>query len=267
MLDDFFIRAILASIGIAIMAGPMGCFVVWQRLSYFGDTMSHSALLGVALAFLLNINITLSVFITSMLLAIGLLILQNYEKISNDSILGILAHSTLAFGLLIVGFMSWVRVDLMDYLFGDILATSKNDVLIIWGGCIFLIILMIKIWHTLLAYTLNEELAIAEIPYAKYIKFIFMLLFAALIAIAMKLIGILLITALLIIPAATAQKFSTSPEFMAITSSIIGIIASISGLECSYYYDTRSGATIVVFLFFIFLSSRVIILTKKFFTK
>lgn len=194
MLDDFFIRAILASIGIAIMAGPMGCFVVWQRLSYFGDTMSHSALLGVALAFLLNINITLSVFITSMLLAIGLLILQNYEKISNDSILGILAHSTLAFGLLIVGFMSWVRVDLMDYLFGDILATSKNDVLIIWGGCIFLIILMIKIWHTLLAYTLNEELAIAEIPYAKYIKFIFMLLFAALIAIAMKLIGILLIT-------------------------------------------------------------------------
>lgn len=264
MLDDFFIRAILASVGIAIMAGPVGCFVVWQRLSYFGDTMAHSALLGVALAFLLHINITLSVFITSMILAVGLLILQNYEKISNDSILGILAHSTLACGLLLVGFMSWIRVDLMDYLFGDILATSKTDVITIWFGCFLLIALMIKIWPILLAYTVNEELALAEVRNAKYIKFIFMILFAILIAIAMKMIGVLLITALLIIPPSTAQKFSGSPEWMAVFSSIIGIIAAIAGLECSYYYDTRSGASIVVFLFFIFLISRIIILFKNF---
>lgn len=262
MLDDFFIRAILASIGISVLAGPVGCFVVWQRLSYFGDTMAHSALLGVALSFLFNIDLTVSVFITAILLAVALIILQNYEKISNDSMLGILAHSTLALGLLIVGFMTWVRVDLMSYLFGDILASSKKDVFIIWGGCIIILSIMIKIWRPLLAFTLNEELAIAEIPMAKYIKFIFMMLLALLIAIAMKLIGVLLITALLIIPAATAQRFSPSPEFMAITSSLIGTIASISGLECSYYYDTRCGATIVAFLFCIFIISRIYIFIK-----
>lgn len=263
MLDDFFIRAILAAIGISIMAGPVGCFVVWQRLSYFGDTMAHSALLGVALSFLFNIDLTLSVFLTAMFLAIALIILQNYEKISNDSMLGILAHSTLAFGLLIVGCMSWVRVDLMSYLFGDILASSKKDIFIIWGGGIIILLIMTKIWRPLLAFTLNEELAIAEITGAKYIKFIFMILLALLIAIAMKLIGILLITALLIIPAATAQRFSPSPEFMAIASALIGMIASISGLECSYYYDTRSGATIVAFLFFIFIASRIAIFIKS----
>lgn len=122
---------------------------------------------------------------------------------------------------------------------------------------------MTKIWRPLLAFTLNEELAIAEITGAKYIKFIFMILLALLIAIAMKLIGILLITALLIIPAATAQRFSPSPEFMAIASALIGMIASISGLECSYYYDTRSGATIVAFLFFIFIASRIAIFIKS----
>lgn len=263
MLDDFFIRAILAAIGISLMAGPVGCFVVWQRLSYFGDTMAHSALLGVAVAFLCNINISLSVFLTSMSLAIILIILQNYEKIANDSLLGILAHSTLAFGLLIVGFMSWVRIDLMSYLFGDILASSKTDILIIWLGCIIILAIMLKIWRPLLTVTLNEELALAEIPLTKYIKYIFMFLLAFLIAIAMKLIGILLITSLLIIPAATAQRFAPSPEIMAIASSAIGTIASVCGLELSYYYDTRSGATIVACLFFIFILSRVIIAIKN----
>lgn len=261
--DDFFIRAILAAIGIAIMAGPVGCFVIWQRLSYFGDTMAHSALLGVSIAFLFNINISLSVFITAMIIAAMLLLLQRHEKISNDSILGILAHSTLAIGMLIVGFMSWVRIDLMSYLFGDILAASKTDLLLIWLGCAFIVLVMIKIWRQLLNFTINSDIAICEQKNAKYIKYIFMLLLALMIAIAMKLVGILLITAMLIIPAATAQRFASSPARMAIISSTIGVTASITGLISSYYYDTRSGASIVVALFTIFLVSRVVLLGKK----
>ncbi|MDN5249195.1 MAG: metal ABC transporter permease [Alphaproteobacteria bacterium] len=257
MLDDFFIRALAAAIGISIMSGPLGCFVIWQRLSYFGDTMAHSALLGVAFSFLFNINMTVTVFATALLIACSLIVLQANERISSDSILGILAHSTLAFGLLLVGFMPWVQVDLMSYLFGDILAASKKDLLFIWIGCGCICAALLIIRRPLLAMTLNEDIAFAELPKSRYLKFIFMILLALLIAVAMKLVGVLLITSLLIIPAATAQRFASSPEVMAVIAALIGTTASILGLFSSYYYDTRSGASIVAMLFVIFLISRI----------
>lgn len=266
MLEDFFIRALLAAIGISIMAGPLGCFVIWQRLSYFGDTMAHSALLGVAFAFLFNINITLAVFVTALLVACSLIVLQTNEKISSDSILGILAHSTLAFGLLLVGIMPDIQVDLMSYLFGDILAASHQDLILIWTGCCVIGLALSFMWRSLLAVTLNQDIAFAELPNSRYLRLIFMILLALLIAIAMKLVGVLLITALLIIPAATAQRFTSSPEAMAASAATIGIAASIFGLFSSYYYDTRSGASIVAMLFIIFILSRAFYLLKtKFF--
>jgi zinc transport system permease protein len=255
MLDDFFTRAILAGMGVALVAGPLGCFIVWRRLAYFGDTLSHAALLGVALAFLFEINITLAVFGVSACVSIALLLLQRRGTLSSDALLGLLAHSALALGLVALAFMTWIRMDLMGFLFGDILAVSKLDIAIIWlGGAVVLGILTL-IWRPLFAATINRELAEAEGMNPERVNIIFMLLMAAVIAISMKIVGVLLITAMLIIPAATARRFSSGPEQMALLAAVIGSAAVIGGLFGSLEWDTPAGPSIVVAALFLFILS------------
>ncbi|WEX76036.1 zinc ABC transporter permease subunit ZnuB [Sinorhizobium numidicum] len=246
MLDDFFIRALVAGIGIAMVAGPLGCFVIWRRMAYFGDTMAHSALLGVALSLLLELNLMVSVFIVASIVSLLLLFLQKRGVLSTDALLGILSHSALSIGLVIVAFMTWVRIDLVGFLFGDILAVSEYDIDIIWGGGILVIFALVYLWRPLLASTVNPELAEAEGLKPERARLFFMLLMALVIAIAMKIVGILLITSLLIIPAATARRFATSPEVMAVLASLIGALAVAGGLFGSLHWDTPSGPSIVV---------------------
>ena len=162
MLDDFFIRAVIGGIGVALLAGPLGCFIVWRRLAYFGDTLSHSALLGVAIALLLELNITFTVFIISVCVAMILLLLQRQSQLSSDALLGLLAHATLAVGLVVLAFMTWVRVDLMGFLFGDILAINTTDIVTIWVGGFAVLIALAVIWKPLFAATVNYEIAVAE---------------------------------------------------------------------------------------------------------
>ena len=246
MLDDFFIRAIIGGVGVALVAGPLGCFIVWRRLAYFGDTLSHSALLGVAMALLLEVNITLSVFAISLIVAFLLLFLQRNAGLSSDALLGLLAHATLAVGLVVLAFMTWVRVDLMGFLFGDILAITPFDISVIWGGGLLILVTLLYIWRPLFAATVSRDLAIAEDEKPDRVNFILMVLMAAVIAVSMKIVGVLLITALLIIPAATARAFSNSPEQMAFIATCIGCAAVWIGLEASMELDTPAGPSIVV---------------------
>jgi zinc transport system permease protein len=155
MFDDFFIRAVIGGIGVAVIAGPLGCFIIWRKMAYFGDTLSHSALLGVALGLMLELNITLAVFIVSSVVALLLVLLQRRANLSSDALLGLLAHSALAIGLVVLAFMTWVRVDLMGFLFGDILSISTFDVALIWGGGLFVLTVLAKIWHPLFAATVS----------------------------------------------------------------------------------------------------------------
>ncbi len=246
MLDDFFIRAMLAGIGLALITGPIGCFIVWRRMAYFGDTMAHSALLGVGLAMLFDLNIMVSVFLIAFSIAMLLVVLQKRHSLSADSLLGILSHATLAFGLVLVAFMTWIRFDLMSLLFGDILAVSVSDLIAIYTGGALILAGLIKLWRPLLAATISEDIAQAEGLQPELHRTLFMVLLALLIAIAMKIVGILLITALLIIPAATARRFALSPEQMAIYAAFIGACSVIAGLFGSLNYDTPSGPSIVV---------------------
>ena len=254
MLDDFFIRAIVGGIGVAVVAGPLGCFVIWRRLAYFGDTLSHSALLGVALALLLELNITFTVFCISVVVAILLMLLQRRASLSSDALLGLLAHSALAVGLVVLAFMTWVRVDLMGFLFGDILAITRADLMMIWFGGVAVLIALIKIWRPLFAATVSYELATAEGTRPDFANIVFTVLLAAVIAVSMKIVGVLLITALLIIPAAAARRFSKSPEQMALIAIIIGVFSVWLGLSGSLEFDTPAGPSIVVaaLSFFIF---------------
>lgn len=255
MLDDFFTRAILAGMGVALVAGPLGCFIVWRRLAYFGDTLSHAALLGVALAFLFEINITLAVFGVSACVSIALLLLQKQGTLSSDALLGLLAHSALALGLVALAFMTWIRMDLMGFLFGDILAVSKLDIAIIWLGGAVVLAMLAVIWRPLFAATINRELAEAEGMNPERVNIIFMLLMAAVIAISMKIVGVLLITAMLIIPAATARRFSSGPEQMALLAAVIGSAAVVGGLFGSLEWDTPAGPSIVVAALLLFILS------------
>lgn len=255
MLDDFFLRALAAGIGVALIAGPLGCLVVWRRLAYFGDTLSHAALLGVALAFLIEIDIMLAVFAVSALVSIALLVLQRRAALSADAVLGLLSHASLALGLVALAFMSWVRVDLMGFLFGDILAVSRGDIAIIWAGGAIVLGVLVLFWRSLFAATVNRELAEAEGLRPARADVIFMLMMAAVIAIAMKIVGVLLITALLIIPAATARRLAGGPEQMAVAAALVGVLAVVGGLFASLEWDTPSGPSIVVAAFVLFLLS------------
>ena len=255
MFDDFFIRALVAGLGVAFVTGPLGCFVVWRRLSYFGDTLAHSALLGVTIAFSLELNIALSVFIISSLIALILIQLQKKTNLPGDALLGLLAHSSLAVGLVVIGFLTFIRFDIMGLLFGDILAVTINDLYIIWiGGALILITLKI-IWKSLFASTVNYELAEAEGLNPDRAKAIFTILMAAIIAISIKMVGLLLITGMLIIPAAMARNISTSPQGMVIYSIVGGLLSVIIGLFSSLEFNTPSGPSIIAASLLLFILS------------
>ena len=255
ILDDFFWRSRLAGAGVALVAGPLGCFVVWRRMAYFGDTMAHSSLLGVALGFLLGIDLMLGVFAVALVVALLLFAFQRQRQLASDAVLGTLSHASLSLGMLVISLMTWVRVDLMSYLFGDILAVDVKDLLWIYGGGGVALGVLLWIWRPLLAVTVDEALAQAEgIPTLR-LQLVFMLLIAGLIALAMKIVGILLITSLLIIPATAARRYSRTPEQMAMGAALVGVASVGLGLTTSLHFDTPSGPSIVVAAVLFFLCS------------
>ena len=255
MLDDFFIRALIAGIGVALVTGPLGCFVVWRRLSYFGDTLSHSALLGVTIAYSFELNIVLSVFIISSVVALILIQLQKKTNLPGDALLGLLAHSSLAVGLVVIGFLTFIRFDIMGLLFGDILAVTTNDLIIIWTGGALILFILKLIWKPLFASTVNYELAEAEGLNPDRSKAIFTILMAAVIAISIKMVGLLLITGMLIIPAAMARNISDSPKKMVLYSVIGGLLSVILGLFSSLEFNTSSGPSIIMAALVLFIFS------------
>ena len=253
MFDDFIVRAFAAGIGLAFITGPLGCFIVWRRLSYFGDTIAHSALLGVVIAYALDFNLIIAVFVVSCLLALSLLFLQRRTNLPDDALLGLLAHSVLAIGLVLLGILSFIRIDLMGLLFGDILSVNVTDLLFVWIGGSIVLIVLILIWRPLFAGTVNLELAKAEGLNPDLANAIFTLLIASVIAISIKIVGILLITGLLIIPAAASRNLSSTPIQMAIISSIIGVCSVVIGLQTSMIWNTSTGPTILVITLGVFI--------------
>lgn len=252
---DFLLNALLAGLALALVAGPLGSFVVWRRMAYFGDTLSHAALLGVAVGLLLDVSPTLAVIAGCLLLAVLLVALQQRQTLASDTLLGILAPSTLSLGLVVLSFMDEVRIDLMSYLFGDLLAVGPDDLAWILGGSALVLLLLVPLWRPLLAITVHEELARVEgLPVAG-IRLALMLLIALVIAVAMKIVGVLLITSLLIIPAAAAQRHARTPEQMATGASVLGVIAVCAGLALSWFQDTPAGPSIVVSAAALFLAS------------
>lgn len=246
MLDDFFVRALVGGIGLALVASTAGCFVVWRRLSYFGETIAHSALLGVALAILLDLHLTIGIFTTAIVVVGLMYFLERRDTLPTDALLGMLAHGGIALGIVILSFFPNMRVDLHALLFGDILAVTRTDLAVIWvGGAAALGVLWWN-WRALLAATVSADLAAVAKLRPERTRLVFGILVAAIIAASIKIVGVLLIVALMVIPAATARRFATSPEIMAAGAAAVGILSVLGGLFGSMSWDTPSGPSIVV---------------------
>ncbi len=245
----------LTGILLSFITAPLGAFVVWRKMSYFGDTLAHSALLGVALGIFLDINPYLSILVLTVLLAVAMVWLESNSQFSVDTILGIIAHSCLSLGVVTVGLLQNVRVDLMGYLFGDLLAVNYEDALFIGIGVIIVLSALIYYWKPLISTTVSPELAQVEGINIHRMRFLLMIMTALTIALSMKFVGALIITSLLIIPAATARRFSRTPESMAITAVIISMLAVSMGLALSAFYNTSAGPSVVICASFLFLLS------------
>lgn len=244
MFDDFMTRATLAGVGVGIAAAPLGCFVVWRRMAYFGDATAHAAILGVALSLAFETSIFLGTIVVALLMAVTVTLLSA-RGYAMDTLLGVLSHAALAVGLVAVSFLSGVRIDLMAYLFGDILAVSRIDLAVIWGGAVLVVALVAWRWSALLTATLNEELAYASGLNPRREQLILTLALAVTVAVAIKVVGVLLIVAMLIIPAAAARGLARTPEAMAVIAAVIGAFSAVAGLRGAYMFDTPAGPSIV----------------------
>ncbi|WP_394225753.1 metal ABC transporter permease [Paracoccus marcusii] len=244
MLDDFFMRAVLAGLGLALVAGPLGSFVVWRRMAYFGDSTAHAAILGVAMALAFEVSIyagTLAVAVT-MACLVSALVTRGQAM---DTILGVLSHSALAVGLVAISFVPAARSDLSSYLFGDILAVGRADLVLIWTGAALVLAVLALRWQRLVTSSLNEELAMAAGIDPRVERLVLSLALAVVVALAIRVVGSLLISAMLIVPAAAARTWARTPERMAAGAALIAAASVILGLWASLRLDTPAGPSIV----------------------
>lgn len=246
IMDDFLMRALLAGLAVALVTGPLGAFVVWRRMAYFGGALSHTALLGVALGFLVGVAPELGVAFVVVAAALMLGMLGSVRGLSTDTLLGIVAHAALAVGMVVTATLHNVRVDLMAYLFGDILAVSWSGVVWLWGGAATVLALLTMLWRPLLNATVHADLAFVEGVNVRRVELAFMLMLALVVALAIKVVGILLVASMLVIPAASARTFARTPEVMGILATLFGALAVGFGLWASYVYDAPAGPAIVM---------------------
>lgn len=249
---ELLLLPLLAGLLIALAAGPLGCFVVWNRMAYFSDTLAHSALLGISFALLLSLPLNIGIVGVCFLVAAALLLLDGQSKLPRDTLLGIFAHGALAGGIVLSSFIEGMRLDLMAFLFGDILAVGVSSLIIIFVVCTLVLAALMVFWRPLLLISINLELAQVEGLNTRLYRSLLIFLLATLIAFSIKIIGVLLIGALLVIPAASARGFSRSPASMALLATAFALMAVLGGFALSWFSNAAAGPAIVLVSFAIF---------------
>jgi zinc transport system permease protein len=244
MANDFIIYALICGIGIALSLCPIGCVVLWKRMTFLGDAIAHSATLGVILGIVFSINTTYTILLVSILFVLVIMYLKKHH--TSDTLVAIFSHSFLAIGLVIISVLPYIRVDIMSYLFGDLLMVDTSDIIVISVLTTCILMWLYGRWKLLLSAAINEDLAIVEGINTKALELEFMLIMAILISLSIKIVGILLISSLLVVPAASARNLSQTPKQMMLYSIIFGLIAVIMGIMLSAFFDIPSGPAIVV---------------------
>jgi zinc transport system permease protein len=236
----------MAGLGLAVVAAPLGCFVVWQRLAYFGETTAQASLLGVALALALQLDLTLGVLVVAVVVAFLLLWFTRQDVVAVDSVLGLLHHAALAAGVIATSMIEGPPVDLMGFLFGDVFAVTLWDIAWIMGGGAVVLAVVAWLWQPLLRLAVHEELAAAEGIDRERVRMVFTVLLAVTIAVAMKIVGILLVMAFLVVPAVAARPLTGSPERMVVLTAAIAAASVVAGLLLSATVDSPGGPSVVL---------------------
>jgi len=244
-MDDFLIRATLGAALLAAAAGPLGCFILWRRMAYLGESIAHMGLLGAGIGILIGANAVVG--IAALAIAAALVMAQSENRIIPADIhVGIVGHIGLALGFILLASMETVRADLMGYLFGDVLALSERDILMIAGAGIGVLTATAFLWRPLLRLAVSGDIAAAEGYGRKGPQTVFLVLVALLVAFGLKVVGALLIVALIIIPPAAARPFAKSPRQMAILAAGVGAVSAPLGLSAAYVTDAPAGPCIVL---------------------
>jgi zinc transport system permease protein len=246
MIEPFLLRALAAGVGLAVVAAPLGCIVVWRRMAYFGETIAQGGLIGIAMGLALQMDLTLSVLATAVAMAGLLILLGRQSVVPVDSLLGLLHHVALAGGIVATAALKGPSVDLMGYLFGDVLAVTASDLVWVYGGGLIVLAALAWLWEPLLRLSIHPELAEAEGVPAERVRIAFTLLIALTVALSMKLVGALLAIAFLIVPAVAARPLAATAERMAAVAALVAAFSVAAGLWLSSLYDLPSGPAIVL---------------------
>ncbi len=246
MLEPFFVRAIVAGLALAIVAAPLGCFVIWQRMAYFGETVAQASLIGVALSLALRLDITLGVVVIAVVVAFLLLWFGRQQVVALDSVLGLLHHAALAAGVIAMSMLKGPPVDLLGFLFGDVFAVTTSDIAWIAGGGAAVLGVVAWLWQPLLRLAVHEDLAAAEGIDRRRVRAIFTILLAVTIAVAMKIVGVLLVMAFLVVPAVAARPLAGTPERMVLLTAAVAAVSVLLGLSLSATFDSPGGPSIVI---------------------
>lgn len=255
MIDSFLLNALVGGLIIAAMSGLLGSFVLWKNMAYFGDALSHSALLGITIGILFHLNLTIAVTLVAIIFAI--VFSKNTSRYSNDTVLGVISYSALSLAIIINSYKK-VKMDLISYLFGDILAIHYNDIIYLVLCTIIISTWIYRNWSELVMLSICEEYLHASGGNVRHIKLGFALILALFIATSFKIVGILLITAMLIIPAASALAISRSPTQMVRLAMLIGSFSCVSGIAFSFYFDAPTGPSIVVSSLLCFIATNIL---------
>ncbi|MEZ5843021.1 MAG: metal ABC transporter permease [Hyphomicrobiaceae bacterium] len=247
-MDPFLVRALAAGLMLAVVAAPLGCLVVWNRMAYFGETVAHASLIGIALAVMLRVDLTLGAIASAALVALVVLLLTRQKLVGRDAVLGVAAHGSLALGLSLIALTRGPSVDLMGFLVGDILAVAPGDLVAVAAGGVLILVVTALVWRPLLAVAVHDELAAAEGAPADRVEAVFVVLLAVAIAAAIKIVGILLAMAFLVMPAVAARPFAATPERMVALAAAIAAAGVLAGLALSLTLDLPGGPAIVLVL-------------------
>lgn len=243
--QSFFINSLIAVIMISLVTGALGSFMIWQRLSYLGDSLSHSSLLGIALALIFNISPSVSIMLIAIMFAI--LLSLNFNKLySADTILNIVTNVVLSSSLILMSFLPSGNNSIISSLFGDILMIDQSNIISISLTSVIVTLILIFRWRYWLMISINQDLATVEKVHVNFVRLEFLIILAIFIAISAQLIGILLIAAFLLIPAASARLISKTPMQMIIVATVFSVISGVSGLILSASFDLLTGPAIIL---------------------
>jgi zinc transport system permease protein len=246
LLDDFMLRALLAGLIMVLIAAPMGCLMVWQRLAFLSDTLGHAAVLGVGLGLLLQLQPIFGVLAVALVIVFSLSRVSSFNSALSETTLAIISHTGLAGGIILVGLLPGPSINLEAILFGDLLATTRGDLLNLLLTTTLLVVLLLRHWRAFVAVSVSREIAQAEGIEVRRVQFLMYVMIALLVAVMMKVMGVLLIAAMLVIPTSSARLFSRSPEQMVVISGLYGLAALAGGMTGSFHFDWQTGPAIVV---------------------